>query len=157
MIRPEISAKMIGALVGQLQRPGDAEFLLLGGRHRGEMRVVADDPARVGDPEYRGESEREALNVAFERRGAGSQHQRERDIGGDERADAAELRVAFRGRPERLAEIAPHRRRDHPADQVDMNERGEAEDENEKPEDDGEPILVEQSGRTRLSSARGSR
>ena len=51
-----------------LQRPGDAEFLLLGRRHRGEMGVAADDPARIGDPEHRGEREREALDVGFRAR-----------------------------------------------------------------------------------------
>jgi hypothetical protein len=59
----------IRAFVGKPQRPADAEFLLLRRRDRGEMGVVADDPARIGDPEHRRESQRKTLDVGFQRRG----------------------------------------------------------------------------------------
>ena len=93
----------VGAFIGQLQRPADAEFLLFGRRHRGEIGVVADDPARIGDPEYRGEGERELFHVGLERGGAGAEHEGQRGISREQRADAAERGIAFRCRAERLA------------------------------------------------------
>ena len=49
---------------------------------------------------------------------------------------APERAVSLRRRPERLADIAPYRGRHHPADQIDMDQGGEAEDEDEKAEDE---------------------
>src|SRR5262249_12966923 len=82
-----------------------------------------------------------------------------RHIGGEQGAGAAEGSVGLRGRAERLAEIAPHRGRDHPADQIDIGEHRERQNKNEKTDDDGEPVLADpRRGFARAPGrARGSR
>ena len=110
----------IGAFIRQPQRPADAELLQVGRRHRGEVREIADDPARIGDPEHRGEGERESLDVDLERNRRRAQHDEERDIGRNQRAETAERSIGLRHGTERLADVGPHRGGDHPAEQIDV-------------------------------------
>ena len=52
------------------------------------------------------------------------------DIGGDERADAAQPRISFRNRRERRAEIRPHACRHDPAEKVQVYEEAQRKHEN---------------------------
>jgi hypothetical protein len=142
---PDDQRENIGALVGELQRPGDTEFLLLGGRHRGKVRVIADDPAGIGNPENRGEGEREFPDIGLECGGAGSKHQRERGVGCDQGPGATKRGVSLGDGAERLAEIRPDRRADDPADQVGMDQTRQGQYEDGEAEDDSEPVFVETS------------
>jgi len=60
--------KNVSTFTGQPQGPVDAELLLFGGRDGGEVRIVADNPARIGDPEDGGERVCKSLHVSFQRR-----------------------------------------------------------------------------------------
>src|SRR5262245_29937193 len=131
------------AFIGQAQRPADAELLQFGWRDRCETGVAADNPTGIGDPEHGGEGERELSHVRLQRDRRRAQHREQRHIGGEQGAGAAEGSVGLRGRAERLAEIAPHRGRDHPADQIDIGEHRERQNKNEKTDDDGEPVLAD--------------
>src|SRR6185312_5686828 len=79
----------VSAFIGQLERPADAEFLQFSRRDRSEICEIANDPARIGDPEHCSESERELPDIALERDRGGTQDDEKRNIGCDQRAEAA--------------------------------------------------------------------
>src|SRR5262249_29499410 len=147
------------AFIGQAQRPADAELLQFGWGDRGETSVAADDPTGVGDPEHGREGEREFFHVELCCGRRRAQHHEQRHIGGEQGAGAAEGSVSLRGRAKGLPEITPHRRRDRPADQVDIGEHRERQNKNNETDDDGQPILADpRRGFARAPGrARGSR
>jgi hypothetical protein len=85
---------------------------------------------------------------------AAAEHGRKRHVGREQRARAAERRVVLRGRRQGVAGVDPHRRVDDPADQIDVDHGCQAEHEDEKTDDDGEPILVQR--RRRPGGGRGT-
>ena len=103
------------AFVGQLQRPGNAELRQVGGRHGRQMRIGADEPARIGDGEDDGEGERETSRVASRRPDDQAQRRQQGEEGRRQRERAAQIGVGFGDRAQRLRRIDPHRRRRGPA------------------------------------------
>jgi hypothetical protein len=73
----------IGAFIRESERPADTELLQLGGCYSREVCKIADHPARIGNPEYCGEGQREFLEVAFQCDGCRTQHNKQRDVGRD--------------------------------------------------------------------------
>jgi hypothetical protein len=134
------------ALVGELQRPRDAEFLLLGRRHRREMGVAADDPARIGDGKDHGEGGREFSDIAAERRHGRAEHDEKRGVGRQQRAATPEPAIALGDRRERLGQIRVDRGGDGPSQQIDAADTAEREHEHANADDDGQPILGDRRG-----------
>jgi hypothetical protein len=136
----------IAALIGQLERPAHPELLLFSRGHRGEIGKIADHPARIGNPEYGRESKGEPLHIAPEQRGAGTEHDQERQVRGDQRVVAAKGGKILRCCLQCLAEIAPHRSAHHPADQVDIDQSGQRQNKDGKAEHHGKPIFGDRGG-----------
>jgi hypothetical protein len=133
----------IAAFIGELQRPADAEFLLLGRRYRREIGEVADHPARIGDPEHGGEGEREPLHVALERGGGGTEHHQERHVSCDQRADAAERGVSFEVALSAWPRLLQTDVVTTQPMRSTLASAARGENENRQAENDGEPVLVD--------------
>src|SRR5262249_19638527 len=145
----------IGALVGELERPADSEFLQIGGRYRSEICKIAGDPAGISDPERRSEGERKFFDVALEGYGRRAQDGKKSKVSRDKGAEAAKPGIGFGNSAEGLAYIAPHRRGDEPAEQIDIGDAGERQDENEKPDDQRQPVLADAWRNLDIVGARG--
>ena len=75
------------------------------------------------------------LDLGAERRRARREHDQQRDIGRDQRANSAEVGVGLRQRAERLGRIGPDRSRHHPAKQVGPGKRDERQDQHADADD----------------------
>ena len=118
------------------------------------MRVRADEPARVGEREQRGDARGEAPRLETESCGRGRQDSHHRDEGDREAAEATERGKAFRGGRQRLGGVGVDRRRDDPAEQVGAARRGdERQRDDDEAEDQRDEILVER--RRRLGRGKG--
>src|SRR5664280_1680895 len=133
----------ITAFVGKLERPVHAKLLHVGRRHRREIGVAADNPTGIGDPEYGGESEREALEIALEREHSHAQDNEQRDIGRKDRTGAAERGIGLGDRSQRLADIGPHRGSHAPSEQIDIGDAGERQSEDQQPDNQRQPVLAD--------------
>jgi hypothetical protein len=136
----------VAALICEPERPVDTEALQVRRRDGGEMGVVADDPARMGDPEHGREGNRKAAHIGAERRSAGREHGQQREIGHDEGAGAAEIGIGLGERRKRKGGIGPHRGRHHPAEEVDAPKGEEGQRENHETDRKREPILADRRG-----------
>jgi hypothetical protein len=68
----------VAALVGQFQRPADAELLQIGRRHRGDISEAANDPTRIGQGKDGGKGDGEPPHIQIQRGGSRRQHGQQR-------------------------------------------------------------------------------